>query len=55
MGPILEFDEEMSRQVEATYTSADVVEQRRVIVDLLDLQSGQNVLDIGSGPGFLAT
>lgn len=55
MGTSLEFDEDRSRQVEAAYTSADVVEQRRVIVDLLDLRPGQNVLDIGSGPGFLAT
>ena len=32
----------------------DVVEQRRAIRAVLSLQPGERVLDIGSGPGFLA-
>ena len=36
------------------YTTADVVEQRRVVLELLDPQVGEDVLDIGSGPGYLA-
>jgi arsenite methyltransferase len=50
----MEFDERTSRHVEAVYTTPDVVEQRRLIIETLDLQPGEHVLDIGSGPGFLA-
>ena len=51
---MLPFDEETSRQIEATYTTADVVEQRRIVIDLVAPTAGQTILDIGSGPGFLA-
>jgi arsenite methyltransferase len=50
----MQFDEATSRRVEETYSTPDVVEQRRVVRAALGLQAGQNVLDIGSGPGFLA-
>jgi arsenite methyltransferase len=50
---MLQFDEEASRQVEAAYLTPDVVEQRRVVVDLLDLAPGERALDIGSGPGLM--
>jgi arsenite methyltransferase len=50
----LEFDEEQSRRLEAVYRTPDVVEQRRIIAEALGLQSGERVLDLGSGPGFLA-
>ena len=50
----LQFDEATSRRVEATYTTPDVVEQRRITLRTLDLRPGEDVLDIGSGPGFLA-
>jgi SAM-dependent methyltransferase len=51
---MLDFDENMSRQVEATYQVPDVVDQRRTTRALLALQPGERVIDIGSGPGFLA-
>jgi arsenite methyltransferase len=51
---MLEFDEENARRLEAVYTTPDIVEQRRVIRAALSLQPGERVLDIGSGPGFLA-
>ncbi len=54
MSPALQFDEATSRRVEATYTTSDLVEQRRIILATLDLRPGDDVLDIGSGPGFLA-
>jgi arsenite methyltransferase len=54
MSTTLQFDEEWSRRVEATYTTPDVVEQRRVIRAALALEQGETVLDIGSGPGLLA-
>jgi len=50
----IRFDAAMSRRVESAYTTPDVVEQRRVAVGALSLQPGERVLDIGSGPGFLA-
>jgi arsenite methyltransferase len=51
---MLEFDEATARQIEATYQTPDMVEQRRATGALLALQPGEHVLDIGSGPGFLA-
>jgi ubiquinone/menaquinone biosynthesis C-methylase UbiE len=54
MSNMLQFDEEASRSVETTYTTADVTEQRRAIRAALALEEGEHVLDIGSGPGLLA-
>ena len=51
---MLEFDEENARRLEAIYRTPDVIEQRRAIRAALLLQPGERVLDIGSGPGFLA-
>jgi arsenite methyltransferase len=51
---MLQFDEEASRRVEATYTTPDVVEQRRQVIAALGLGPGERVLDVGSGPGLLA-
>jgi arsenite methyltransferase len=51
---MLQFDEEASRQVEAAYLTPDVVEQRRLVVEALELAPGETVLDIGSGPGLMA-
>jgi len=50
----MDFDERTSRHVERTYMTSDVVEQRRLTIEALDLQPGEDVLDIGAGPGFLA-
>lgn len=52
---MLEFDDETARQVEATYQTPDVVEQRREVRALLALQPGERVLDIGSGPGLMSS
>ena len=54
MSAPLQFDADWSRRIEATYTTADVVEQRRAVIDRLALRAGEHVLDIGSGPGLLA-
>ena len=51
---MLDFDEENARRLEAIYMTPDVVDQRRAIRAALSLQPGERVLDIGSGPGFLA-
>lgn len=47
------FDDTMSRRIEAAYTSADMVGQRRAVLALLAPAAGERVLDIGAGPGFL--
>jgi arsenite methyltransferase len=51
---MLQFDDDTARQVEATYQTPDMVDQRRRTRALLALQPGERVLDIGSGPGLLA-
>lgn len=50
----LQFDEEASRRVEAIYSTPDVVAQRQAVLQALELRAGERVLDVGSGPGFLA-
>ena len=46
------FDEDMSRQQERLAATPDMVAQRRVMLDLLDLKKGERVLDVGSGNGI---
>jgi arsenite methyltransferase len=51
---MLEFDEQTTQRLVKVYTTPDVVEQRRATREILALQPGEQVLDVGSGPGFLA-
>jgi SAM-dependent methyltransferase len=48
---ILEFDDELSRVVEQFNASPGATERRRRIAAALDLQPGESILDVGSGPG----
>jgi arsenite methyltransferase len=50
----LRFDEETSRKVETLYLTPDVVAQRAQVLKALELREGEQVLDIGCGPGLLA-
>ena len=54
MGETIHFDDEASRRLDACYASPDVASQRRDVLAALNLKSRERVLDVGSGPGFLA-
>ena len=54
MSSAMKFDDETSRKVEALYLTPDVVEQRRHVLNALQLKPSEQVLDIGVGPGLLA-
>ncbi|WP_426560757.1 methyltransferase domain-containing protein [Angustibacter sp. McL0619] len=54
MSTAMSFDEDMTRRVVDLYTTPDVVAQREATLEILDPQVGERVLDVGSGPGFLA-
>lgn len=49
------FDEQASRNLESVYLTPDVVAQRRQVLEALHLAPGERVIDIGSGPGLLAS
>ncbi len=49
----LEFTDEAAKRLEALYLTSDVIAQREVTLEHASLSSGDVVLDIGSGPGFL--
>ena len=50
---MIEYDAEMARRIEEMYTTPDVVEQRRAVLELLTLSAGERVIDVGVGPGLL--
>jgi ubiquinone/menaquinone biosynthesis C-methylase UbiE len=50
----LRYDEEATKKLLAMYVTPDVIEQRRQFLRALNPQKGERVLDVGSGPGFLA-
>ena len=54
MASVLEFDEEMSRRVEAIYKTEDAARRRRAVLEALAPSGGEGIVDIGTGPGFLA-
>ncbi len=51
---ILEYNEEASKKLLAVYTTPDVEAQRQEFINNINLLPGEKVLDVGSGPGFLA-
>ena len=51
---MMEFDADAASRVEAAYTTPDIVAQRDRVRATLALESGEQVLDVGVGPGFLA-
>ena len=49
----LEFNKEAAKRLEKTYLTRDVMAQRLETIRQLNLSSGESVLDIGCGPGYL--
>lgn len=50
----MKYDGAAAERLEAVYLGPDVVSQREDTLRRISVQSGERVLDIGSGPGFLA-
>ena len=48
----LEFDENVGKELEALYTTRDVLRRRKLIREALGAQRGERILDAGCGPGF---
>jgi arsenite methyltransferase len=51
----LTFDAAAARAIEAVYLTPDVVAQRSRVIDLLAPAPGERLLDVGVGPGLLAS
>ena len=49
----LEFTSEAAKQLEKVYLTRDVIAQRLETIRQLNLSSGESVLDVGCGPGYL--
>jgi Methylase involved in ubiquinone/menaquinone biosynthesis len=49
----LEFNDEVNHALKMAYQTPDIVSARGHVVEALNLIEGQQVLDIGSGPGLL--
>jgi arsenite methyltransferase len=49
----LRFDEEATKGLLALYVTPDVVAQRAQFLHALQPRTGERVLDVGSGPGFM--
>jgi arsenite methyltransferase len=52
--PGFQFDDAVVQRLQAVYKTEDVVAQRRQVIAALDLRAGDKVIDIGTGPGYLA-
>ncbi len=50
----LQYDRAAARALVAIYATPDVVATRHRVLHALELRPGERLLDVGSGPGFLA-
>lgn len=51
----LDFNEATARMLERMYQAPEVALQRAIVLHSMALRAGEVVLDVGPGPGFLAT
>ena len=51
----LEYDNKATQRLLAVYVTPDVVAQRNEFLGAVGFRAGERVLDVGSGPGFLAS
>lgn len=51
---MMQFDDTAARALEAAYTSGLAVARRQRALQLLTLRAGDAVLDVGTGPGYMA-
>ncbi len=49
----IQYDEAWVQRLLRLYSNPDVVKQREIVLAALNLQPGERILDIGSGPGLL--
>ena len=54
MSSLLKFNDDASMRLMAMYLTSDMIDQRKQIIEFLKPNPGERVLDVGSGPGFLA-
>src|SRR4029077_9837268 len=52
--PSMKYDDATAERLEAVYQGPDIIAQRDDTLRRLAVRSGERILDIGSGPGFLA-
>lgn len=50
----MQFDEKLSRRLDAMYSAPDVLGRRKAVLQALAPRSGERIIDIGSGPGLMA-
>jgi len=55
MSTSLQYDKAASDSLLAMYLTSDMVDQRNWILQILGLHHGDRILDVGSGPGLLAS
>ena len=54
MTSAMHFDQEAAQRVEATYTTPDVSATRVAVFRALEPRPGEQIVDLGCGPGFMA-
>jgi arsenite methyltransferase len=54
MSTVLHFDERITRIAEAIYETVEAANRRQTLIQSLLPKPGERVLDIGTGPGFVA-
>ena len=54
MASSMPFDERAARRIEAVYATPDVAATRAAVFGALEPRSGERIVDLGCGPGYMA-